>query len=206
MGDIPTIQNSEVTMQNNDIERFEVGELTVRIVQDYYPESPRKWDNLGEMYCWHQRYILGDKHQFSTPDEFQESDEYKNAAVILPLFLYDHGVISMSCGSFSCPWDSGQVGYIVISKDKIRSEYGCRRISKARIAKVTEYLKSEVNCYDEYLTGQVYGYIVEDSDGNNLDSCWGFYGFEHVREEGKTSAEYWIEENSKIDALSIGAM
>jgi hypothetical protein len=193
-------------MQNNDIERFEVGELTVRIVQDCHPESPREWDNLGEMYCWHRRYRLGDKHQFSTPDEFQESDEYKNAAVILPLFLYDHSGISISCASFSCPWDSGQVGYIVISKDKIRSEYGCRRISKARIAKVTEYLKSEVNCYDEYLTGQVYGYIVEDSDGNDLDSCWGFYGLEHIREEGKTSAEYWIKENSKIDALSIGAM
>lgn len=32
----------------------------------------------------------------------------------------------------------------------------------------------------------MYGYEVEDADGNSLDSCWGFYGLEYVREEGKT--------------------
>lgn len=33
----------------------------VRIVSDPDPSSPREWDNLGRMVCWHDRYNLGDE-------------------------------------------------------------------------------------------------------------------------------------------------
>ena len=42
--------------------------------------------------------------------------------------------------------------------------------------------------YDQYLTGQVYGYVVEDQERNRLDSCWGFYGIEDVKAEAKQAA------------------
>jgi hypothetical protein len=36
-----------------------------------------------------------------------------------------------------------------------------------------------VSVYDDYLTGNVYGFIVEERNGDDweeVDSCWGFYG------------------------------
>ena len=41
---------------------------TGRITQDEYAESPRDWDNLGTMVCFHRRYNLGDWE--ITKDEF----------------------------------------------------------------------------------------------------------------------------------------
>lgn len=180
---------------------------------DEYAESPREWDNLGTMVCWHGRYMLGDEHNYNSPevffldllknsqdelladdgftsrlyyywtrtmadngdlvddlaiqflgimedetypklgDEFPAArfgrmiaeadsawiDEFLNDAkegelqdildsldkyIILPLFLYDHSGITISTGPFSCPWDSGQVGWIYAEKKKLIEETG----------------------------------------------------------------------------------
>ena len=37
-------------------------------------------------------------------------------------------------------------------------------------------LNGEVETYDQYLTGDIYGFKEVDSEGNEVDSCWGFYG------------------------------
>jgi len=144
-------------------------------------ESPRDWDNLGTMVCFHKRYVLGDKHNLRAEDfsGWSEIEEYlekeEDAAITLPLYLYDHSGITMRTHPFSCPWDSGQVGFIYVTKDKVQEEYGVKRISKKLRQRVEGYLENEVKTYDRYLTGQVYGYTIEDADGNDIDSCWGFY-------------------------------
>lgn len=43
--------------------------------------------------------------------------------IVLPLHLYDHSGITMSTGGFSCPWDSGQVGYIYVTPKALEEEY-----------------------------------------------------------------------------------
>ena len=94
------------------------------------------------MICFHKRYNLGDKHDFDRSD-YESWDELKqaiiketDAAIILPLYLYDHSGITMNTTGFYCPWDSGIVGYITISKAKIRSEYGLKKVSKKMLSKV----------------------------------------------------------------------
>jgi len=143
----------------------------------------REFDNLGVMACFHRRYILGDKDVPLRESWFTGWDEMENyiwdeldAVVVLPLYLYDHSGITMSTGPFHCPWDSGQVGFIYVSKDKVRREYGWKVLTKQRLAKIAEYLKNEVETYDDYLTGNVYGYVIEDNEYDVDDSCWGFYG------------------------------
>ena len=38
---------------------------------DEFPPDPRTdYDNFGKMVCWHGRYDLGDKHDFSEPSDF----------------------------------------------------------------------------------------------------------------------------------------
>lgn len=183
----------------------------LQIIQDEIIESPRDWDNLGIMLCSHRRYDLGDKqvsHKHAALMDMADSldinlilqdlemyDEIygdvetleewlnvKNDWVCLPLYLYDHSGITMSTSSFSCRWDSGQVGYIYCPTSKIIAEYG--DTTPETLAKVTAVLESEVEIYDQYLTGDVYGFklmkITKCDYGHEheeeIDSCWGFYG------------------------------
>lgn len=99
--------------------------------------------------------------------------------IILPLYLYDHSGITISTGPFSCPWDSGQIGYIYITKEKAKKEYSWKYMNKSRIKKIIGYLESQVETYDQYLTGDVYGYIISNEDNNHIDSCWGFFGHDY---------------------------
>lgn len=156
----------------------------IRIEQDDNAESPRDWDNMGTMIAFHGRYTLGDKdHGFKASDysgwdEMREAieDQYGRDAIILPLYLYDHSGITMNTTGFSCPWDSGQVGFIVAGVADIREAYGVKRVTKKVRERATQSLISEVETYDHYLTGEVYYYAIEDDDGNVTDSCGGFYG------------------------------
>jgi hypothetical protein len=151
----------------------------LEIYQDDCPESPREfWDNLGTMVCWHRRYNLGDKQA-----DPEEAAEMVKGAVCLPLYLYDHSGITMRCAPFSCPWDSGQVGWIFVSKERIRQEFG--KCGKSEIEKAKEILRGEVETYDLYLTGDVYFFrLVKPAtcatcghtEPEVLDSCGGFYG------------------------------
>lgn len=162
----------------------------VFITPDNDPFNPRaEYDNLGTMVCFHGKYLLGDKDHgiqegwFNSWDELEDYlwDE-KDAAVVLPLYLYDHGGITMSCGPFLCPWDSGQVGFIYISKAKVRKEYSWKYLTKKRLAKIEEYLRGEVKEYDMYLTGDVWGYQAILDDGSE-DSCWGYFGLSYLKDE-----------------------
>lgn len=171
--------------------------MKLRIEQDDMDHSsPRDWDNMGTMVCFHKSYVLGDKDHGYDPSEYDGWSEMAAAiqkdedlAVILPLYLYDHSGISMSVGRFDCHWDSGQVGFIFVSKKKVREEYGKKRLSQKILELVENALIGEVGTYDQYLTGDVWGYVIEDDEGNHLDSCWGFYGRDTCEEEAKSVME-----------------
>jgi hypothetical protein len=91
------------------------------------------------------------------------------------------------------------VGWVYVTKAKAREEFG-KRLTKARLAKVEECLRGEVKTYDDYLTGNVWGFIVEDEDGNHVDSCWGFVGdVDYAFAEGKAAAECYLQSEEKAE-------
>jgi hypothetical protein len=92
---------------------------------------------------------------------------------ILPLYLYDHSGITMNTSGFSCPWDSGQVGWIYADADMVKKEYDA--ITPETLERAKNLLESEVKEYDYYLTGQCYGFKLYEGDAE-IDSCWGFLG------------------------------
>ena len=182
-----------------------IGNYLIEIKQDMSPESPREWYNLGKMICFHNRYSLGDKHDYNSNDYSGWDEQLKviskneDVCVILPLYLYDHSGITMKTTSFGCPWDSGQVGWIFISKEKVRKEYSVKRISKKLKERITGYLINEVKTYDQYLTGDVYGYEISKitkcdlghEHTEELDSCWGFFGESECMKEAEGIVEYY---------------
>jgi hypothetical protein len=149
----------------------------IKIYHDPDSESPRDWCNLGTLICWHRRYRLGDSHQFESPEVFlrdladvsdkselsmdQLRDRAERKAVILPVFLFDHSGLAMNTIGFHCPWDSGQVGYVYVTLEVVRTEFGVKRVTKALRAKAEDILRGE---------------IVIEQDGEEIDACWGFVG------------------------------
>jgi hypothetical protein len=174
-----------------DYEKFEVEGLTVRIITDPDPMNPRKeYDNAAHMVCFHRRYDLGDKHNMSAEEakEFVERIK-KQGAAVLNLYLYDHSGITMRTSPFSCPWDSGQVGFIYMERKDILNNWGVKRMTKKLFMQAVQLMEGEVETYDQYLTGDVYGFVIEDADGEELDSCWGHYGLKWAKEAATDSAK-----------------
>lgn len=177
-------------------EQYERNGLDVKIFYDTDPESPREWDNFGKMICSHRNYNLGDE-QFNAED-YEGWDDLRKylkreekASIILPLYLYDHSGITMYTDGDTRyrqheAWDSGQVGFIYCTKQQIEEEFNGNR------KKAKECLIGEVKTYDQYLVGDVYGFsITNPKDGEEIDSCWGFYGLEYAIEEANSNADYF---------------
>lgn len=183
--------------------------IVAKIHHDEDPQyaDPRGDTQLGIMYCWHPNYVLGDE-QFTQSDHSSIEAVYKylvrerKATVVIPLFLLDHSGISIQTGTpiekltpesvraadrfigDSAGWDTSWVGFIFTNEEK-RKEVGAPRAHTELIRQ----LEAEVEEYDLYLRGEVYGYVIEDADGDNVDSCWGFLGYEYIEAEAKEAIE-----------------
>jgi hypothetical protein len=193
----------------------------IKIFSDPDPQDPREWDNVGVMVCEHRRYNLGDhkdhKGRDAAIDAVLASRDYRPSMmgdrydlandppalwgalqqcsdiISMPLYLYDHSGITMSTSKFSCPWDSGQIGFIFCTNDKALEEWGSKglppqqRMSPRVRQKAIDYMTGEVETYDQFIRGDVYGFVVERDDGEELssgeiDSCWGYHGIEAAKE------------------------
>lgn len=148
----------------------------IKIFHDDDPMHPRKdCDPYGTLIHWHRRYDLGERVDGSEAQE-RIDDVINNGGEVLPVYMYEHGGIVLNTTCFSCPWDSGQVGFLYLTKAEILEYFGVKRVTKSVRQKVVKALTSVIKEYSDYLNGNVYGYIVEDSSGNDVDSCFGFIG------------------------------
>lgn len=167
---------------------------TLKIVQDNYPSNPRDDDNVCLMVCKHRKYALGDKDAKQTLATMLEvySDNYSIQELVAmaherdlvllskPLYLYDHGGITMSTSEFSCQFDSGQVGVIIAFKEKIKDELSVKRMGKKVKEKMLDFankhIDAEVKVYDQYISGDVYLLQEIDSKGQVTDVLGSFFG------------------------------
>ena len=173
----------------------------IEIFQDENPENPiKEWDMLGEFICWHRNYDLGNSKRFDTPEEVREYAKKTNS-LLYPLYMYDHSGIGLSLSNtyypYNCPWDSCQLGYVLVDREKALKEYSKKILTKKLKQKIYDVIQSEVNTYNQYLSGDVYGYKVFDKDGEEIDSCWGYYGMEYAVEEAKSVVDYSVKEYIK---------
>lgn len=184
------------------VETKRIDNYLIEIFQDQSPESPRTWDTLGTMVCQHRRYNLGDKHDYDLREcnsWFDVQKELGYPPIILNLYLYDHSGITISTKPFSCPWDSGQVGFIFATEETLIKEYG--RVDEEIIKKAKSVLETEVETYDQYLRGDIYGYRISKISVCNhghehieeVESCGGYYGEDTCMEEAESSVKYILK-------------
>lgn len=177
------------------IETIQHKGYTIEIHEDHFGgESPREWDNAGTMAIYHRHYNFGDKLEFSNTDDL---DEYLASGLVyaLPIYMYEHGAVTISTSPFSCAWDSGQVGYIYMTKEKAKAE---------GLSDPLAILENEVSLMDSYLRGEVFFYRICDADGQELDSCGGFLGdMKWCIEEAKSVADYYERTTPKQYELAL---
>jgi len=119
------------------------------------------------------------------------SDRYTRPAIELLeanipfslLYLYDHSGITISTSPFSCPWDSGCIGFIYVPNTVLLKEYG--DTGPDTIFAAQRRIEAEIKTLDQFITGDVYAYSIQSHDpdadpdahyAETLDSCCGFYG------------------------------
>lgn len=173
-------------MSLSPVHTFTVGRFTVEIIPDYDAESPGDSEDKDGAFVVanHRDFAPRNPLNIRPADVRGDGDEDEGSGYaadywIFPLFAYIHGGVSLSLGSFRCPWDSGQIGYLLLA----RSTWGNEPAAQAAA-------ESTVAAWNQYLSGDVYGYRVLDEDGDCLDSCWGFYGQDDAESEGRAAAEY----------------
>lgn len=138
--------NSPFKMKDN-----EGNEYTLTVEYDDYAESPREWDNICTMVCWHRRYDLGDYHNYYDAYEFLRCLCYdvlgidedvtsgkgmeemlrmlidSNKIIIKAINMYEHSGITVSTSNaypYNDQWDAGCIGFIYVTKEKIFKD-GC---------------------------------------------------------------------------------
>lgn len=176
-------------------------------------EDPRQWDPLATMLCWHRAYKLGDRNNYgdihdvlydlceqhnldtsicdykadeNTPKQRDRRimEDLKEHVCIKFVYLYDHSGITISLDDFRDPWDSGIVGIIYMDKETTLENFPNADEDTWYVI-AEEHLRDEIREYDQWLTGDVYGYILEkvvkcpccdQEDRETIDSMGGFYG------------------------------
>jgi len=147
--------------------------IRIEFFQDDY--NPRKkMENLTKMVCFYPPYNLGDDHDYyksdyNTWEELAQAIlSSENVLLLKPLYVYDHSSITISTTSFTYPWDSGQIGWIYITKEQAER-------MRTPPDKFEEVMENEIKMYNTYLARNIYGLNIYE-DGELIDSCGGFVG------------------------------
>lgn len=117
-----------------------------------------------------------DVFDLSNPSDLWQAIQLCDDIASQPLYLFDHGGISISTGPFSCAWDSGQIGFAFITAETLKRESRFTLWTAAARQWASQMIDSETRLYDDYLTGQVYGYVIASDTDSHMESCWGYYG------------------------------
>lgn len=177
--------------------------LTIKLVEDTDVEDPRNYD-MSAKFLLFERDRRGEADlsdfSFSGPEDFSGWDDFRTAMevevpgiVILPVYRYSHSGTIYSTSPFSCPWDSGQVGFVYATPDML-TEWGSQDLPRETIE---EGLRGDVETFSQWQANDTWGVVIEE-DGEELDACYGYIGRKWAIESAREMAEPEIRERAII--------
>src|ERR1035437_547315 len=180
----------------NAIKTNQVGSVTVKIIPDDSGSQECPLDSLlpDEGIKWvsfEKKSTLSNYHNFKSPEE-AKSWAKTNQCEVYPLFKYEHSGVAYSTKSFigrahHAEWDSGQCGFIFIKKSVFKRRYAGKNLNEIR----GEIAESWCKTVTTWCNGDYYGYVIENKDGDQLDSCWGFDDADYCETEAMSSAKHY---------------
>ena len=193
-----------------DEERFRYAGCTVRIIRDDCPINPREdYDHLGKMILFPSRHYR-EQNEWKISENVRDFDSALRSLawhatksdamedelivsmnhvfrcvnkhyVVIPVFRNDRMGDVFGSGDSVAEGDEGCDGLILFPVADLPRE----GLDREQAVKNLEW---EIEQYSCFCTNDVHGYVIEDENGNELDSCWGFYGQDYAIESAKESA------------------
>jgi hypothetical protein len=182
-------------------ETIEKEGFVASIFSDEWAEYPfDNMDGMGDFSCWNNRReeesryceLLG----FDI-DTHERIGKPHNLAVEID--KYEHSGISYSVRGegMNCRWDTSK-GWAVWFPDKCAlDDIMTRKTKKAQRNRAVVMARQACELFNQWTNGDVWFYNIEDEQGNDVDSCGGFYGIESVREEVNSQLDYAIKEKAE---------
>lgn len=155
------------------IESFNHRGHRVKILIDSDPLNPMKdWDTFSTILHWSAKYTLGREIERGMAEgdvrAFVENDLDEKPLLVIPLYMMEHGNVQLSLGDFRDKWDSGQVGWVVVTRESADAMgYGTLpdgQHTEQQMKDIRSSVEREIQQYSSYLNGDVYQYIVTPSD------------------------------------------
>jgi len=185
-------------------ETFEHAGCTIELHTDDEPTPPSDWDQLGTLVAmpslWRE-YRFAERVADSEECDAIERGGFRLLArylrmtrgeIAVPFDYFEHGpqgTLRMAPMKEQSP-----SGYIYTTAERVRELCG-EAPERQELDLIRASLIAELGDWRSYIEGRVIGFIVYDAEGNNVESCWGFYpdeegdGYEHVRAEARAAAE-----------------
>ena len=184
----------------------------ISICPDSDTESPDAWgdDNLF-LTGYHRDFTV--KSEIVTKEECQSllnknPEEYGVGKYrykellkkyhVFGLEAYIHGGVALSISyEVNFPdrqWDVSHLGCVFVAKSEWRTRKQAHKSAKVLI-----------ETWNQYLSGDVYGYMVEPDLSGCMGSCWGFYGEDGKKEmiaEAKSEIDCHIDSRKRESAKS----
>lgn len=91
------------------------------------------------------------------------------------VYGYQHGGLSLALegyagANFSCPFDSGTAGYLVMSKKELRELRCVKKLTKKVLESETQFYKSLIDDLNDYLDGSLLEVFIEGE--GVFESLW----------------------------------
>jgi len=182
------------------IEIYERNGLTVNIYPDYDPMSPDDWDNLGTIYTTSRNLQLVGWEQLD--DSFHSLEVHVRAArragcVVVPVRIDDYG---SSGARIRAEDDYDRANGAIVATPESIAMMG------APMDTVERQLHGEIETWDQYLQGDVYGYTLTTPEGTELEALWGLYGDDWVHQDANEGADRYTERTIlEADLEALGA-
>lgn len=155
------------------------------------------------------RYVLGNAPSSGEEDADIAAGVSEGTYIGIPVWAYVHSgatVQAAQSNPFSCTWDSGRSGWAYVTKKQAKAMYGT-----TDPAKVVEALIADVSMFNDYLTGDIGGFVTTriDTDASGaeteeeLDSCWGFVPAKAALDQGLGEAKATAREIVKAEGVQL---
>lgn len=174
--------------------------FTAKISYDTKPVNPRLGQEYSHMICRHEKYNLGDRHNFKSEKELFEYllqkaninteeigvdmdniegskekllEELRKHLPILPLFLYDGKFPEMTTAQERRGTKGEFVGYIFMDEEQLEKLFG--DAGEDKIKNGVWYLLEDADLYSNYISGNNFLYELF-KDGEHFCAMSGFIG------------------------------
>jgi hypothetical protein len=176
------VETDAERLEKDNVMSLQANGYKAFIVQDEDGSNPFENDdgNIGWIAHWSNRYNLGGfDPQRNDPEEWVEEAK-RLRYIYLPVAMLDHSNVHIYEGSAAHPfdpggWDSGQVGWVYTTPERVRDLYGVKSLNGPIRKRVIEELRAMISLLNHWVNNECYGYVITNADGDEVDSLWGIW-------------------------------